>query len=84
MLRGQRIALHPDDGQPITLESGKYGPYLKHGTTYASLRKVQWHCQRPPVCCHKKISGTGAQHLLCRWDGCASDRIDIWCSIPSI
>lgn len=39
-LRGQRIALHPDDGQPIMLETGKYGPYLKHGSTYASLPKA--------------------------------------------
>lgn len=41
MLRGLRIALHPEDGQPITLETGKYGPYIKHGTTYASLPKVR-------------------------------------------
>lgn len=40
MLRGLRIAMHPDDGQPITLETGKYGPYIKHGTTYAALPKV--------------------------------------------
>ena len=42
MLRGLRIAMHPEDGQPITLETGKYGPYIKHGTTYATLPKVGW------------------------------------------
>ena len=42
--RGRREPLrtlgeHPDDGQPVELHQGRYGPYVKHGTTNASLRK---------------------------------------------
>ena len=28
---------HPDDGAPVTLHDGKYGPYVKHGRVNASL-----------------------------------------------
>jgi DNA topoisomerase I len=49
MLRGLRIALHPEDRQPITLETGKYGPYIKHGTTYAALPKVRRTLRRHPT-----------------------------------
>jgi DNA topoisomerase I len=28
---------HPDDGAPVTLHDGKYGPYVKHGKVNASL-----------------------------------------------
>ncbi len=28
---------HPDDGAPVTLHDGKYGPYVKHGKINASL-----------------------------------------------
>jgi len=33
------VGQHPKDKKPITLNSGRYGPYLKHGTTMASLPK---------------------------------------------
>ena len=30
---------HPSDGKPITLNEGRYGPYVKHGRLNASLPK---------------------------------------------
>ncbi len=30
---------HPSDGKPVTLHSGRYGPYVKHGRLNASLPK---------------------------------------------
>lgn len=36
---GQEIGVHPEDEKPITLHSGRYGPYVKHGKTIASLPK---------------------------------------------
>jgi DNA topoisomerase-1 len=36
---GKEIGNHPQDGKPITLHSGRYGPYVKHGKTIASLPK---------------------------------------------
>ena len=40
--RGEAAALkdlgvHPDDGQPIQVRSGHYGPYIKHGSTNANV-----------------------------------------------
>ncbi len=40
--RGATAALrvlgkHPDDGQPVELHSGRYGPYVKHGSINATL-----------------------------------------------
>jgi DNA topoisomerase-1 len=32
---------HPEDGKPITLHEGRYGPYLKHGKINASLPKAE-------------------------------------------
>jgi Topoisomerase C-terminal repeat len=65
MLRGLRIAMHPEDGQPITLETGKYGPYIKHGTTYATLPKVGWVTIRAP-CFHLVLSLTSALSAGCQ------------------
>jgi DNA topoisomerase-1 len=28
---------HPSDGKPVTIRSGRYGPYVQHGTLRASL-----------------------------------------------
>ena len=30
---------HPDDGKPVTLNKGRYGPYVKHGRINASIPK---------------------------------------------
>ena len=32
---------HPDDGQPVAIFKGRYGPYVRHGRVMASLRKGQ-------------------------------------------
>ena len=34
---GIKIGDHPDDGKPIELRDGRYGPYVKHGKINASL-----------------------------------------------
>ena len=34
------IGKHPEDGEEIKLFSGKYGPYVKHNKTNASLGKT--------------------------------------------
>ena len=31
------VGLHPDDGEPIEANLGRFGPYVKHGKTFASL-----------------------------------------------
>ncbi len=36
---GKEIGKHPDDGKSITLHSGKYGNYVKHGTVNATIPK---------------------------------------------
>lgn len=36
---GKEVGKHPDDGKPITLHSGKYGNYVKHGTVNATIPK---------------------------------------------
>ncbi len=36
---GRALGEHPADGKPITVGSGRYGPYVKHGKLYASLPK---------------------------------------------
>ena len=33
------IGPHPSDAQPVTLHSGRYGPYVRHGRVMASLTK---------------------------------------------
>ncbi|MBB5520011.1 type I DNA topoisomerase [Amphiplicatus metriothermophilus] len=34
------VGPHPDDGEPIEAGIGRYGPYVKHGKTYANLPSV--------------------------------------------
>ncbi|MEI7512365.1 MAG: type I DNA topoisomerase [Candidatus Uhrbacteria bacterium] len=36
---GKEIGLHPNDKKPITLHSGKFGAYVKHGATNATIPK---------------------------------------------
>ena len=31
------LGVHPEDGQPVELFAGRYGPYVKHGSVNASL-----------------------------------------------
>jgi DNA topoisomerase-1 len=33
----REVGLHPDDGQPITANFGRFGPYVKHGDEFRSL-----------------------------------------------
>jgi len=34
---GKEIGSHPDDGKPVTLHSGRYGPYVKYGKINATV-----------------------------------------------
>jgi DNA topoisomerase-1 len=36
----REVGLHPADGAPVALYAGRYGPYVKHGKTNASLPKA--------------------------------------------
>ena len=35
----KEVGAHPKDGKPVTLHKGRFGPYVKHGRTNASLPK---------------------------------------------
>jgi DNA topoisomerase-1 len=34
---GKTLGDHPDDGKPVTLNSGRFGPYVSHGGIHATL-----------------------------------------------
>lgn len=36
----QEIGVHPADGKPIIASSGRFGPYIKHGSVIASIPKA--------------------------------------------
>jgi DNA topoisomerase-1 len=33
----REVGRHPEDGQPIMANAGRYGPYVQHGKTYANV-----------------------------------------------
>lgn len=35
------VGPHPDDGEMITAGLGRYGPFVKHGSTYANLSSIE-------------------------------------------
>ena len=37
----REVALHPEDDEPIFAGLGRYGPYVQHKTTYASLGDIE-------------------------------------------
>ena len=36
----RELGNHPEDGKPVTLSKGRYGPYVKHGSTNATVTKA--------------------------------------------
>ena len=37
----REVGPHPEDGEMITAAIGRYGPYVRHGSTYANLPNVE-------------------------------------------
>jgi len=37
----REVGLHPEDGEPIRAGIGRFGPYVQHGKTYASLDSAE-------------------------------------------
>ena len=35
----REVGIHPEDGEPIVAGVGRFGPYVKHGKTYANLEE---------------------------------------------
>ena len=35
------VGLHPEDGEPILANLGRYGPYVQHGKTYANVANAE-------------------------------------------
>jgi len=38
-MAGRDLGKHPEDGKPITVATGRFGPFVKHGKLYATLPK---------------------------------------------
>jgi DNA topoisomerase-1 len=36
---GRTLGAHPDDGKPVVVKSGRFGPYVQHGSLRATLPK---------------------------------------------
>ena len=45
----KELGAHPDDGKPVTLNSGRFGPYVRHGNLMASLPKKLRDENREPT-----------------------------------
>lgn len=45
----KEIGAHPADGKPVTLNVGRFGPYVKHGSLMASLPKTMRDENRAPT-----------------------------------
>ena len=45
----QEIGTHPADGKPIVTASGRFGPYVKHGSVIASVPKAIRDENRAPT-----------------------------------
>lgn len=45
----KEIGAHPADGKPVTLNVGRFGPYVKHGSLMASLPKTMRDENRDPT-----------------------------------
>ncbi|MBR1777971.1 MAG: type I DNA topoisomerase [Alphaproteobacteria bacterium] len=45
----QEIGTHPEDGKPIIASSGRFGPYIKHGSVIASIPKAIRNENRLPT-----------------------------------
>ncbi|MGL4321491.1 MAG: DNA topoisomerase, partial [Paracoccaceae bacterium] len=37
----RQVGMHPDDGAPVEAAIGRFGPYVKHNSTYANLPDVE-------------------------------------------
>jgi DNA topoisomerase-1 len=38
-MAGRDLGAHPEDGKPVSVATGRFGPFVKHGKTYATLPK---------------------------------------------